>query len=414
METRSRRFLMTLWDGGGNAPPELTIARRLVARGHEVHVLGDPTLAGAAAAVGCSFSPWSRAPNRSTHDLSDDPLTDWEIEDPLDVLRRLRDQLMSGAASDFAAETTIAMNAFRPDALLPDAQLFGSIIAAEAAGLPVAVLNPNLWMVPTPGVGDAAVLRLVTRVVNGGLPELNAARAEYGLEPLSSFYDQILGADRILVLSSETFDASAAFVPDNVRYVGPVLDDPTWIAPWKSPWPESNTSPLILVGFSSVYQNHGPLMQRVIDALATMEVRALVPLGQMLQSSELVAADNVVVVPSAPYSVVLESAAVVVSHCGHGTTMKALAAGVPMVCIPLGRDQDATAARVLEQGAGISLSPSASSDEIRAAIAAVLANDDYRANAVRMSSVIANEHRPIDVVLELEGLIGLDATDADF
>src|SRR5580700_4771478 len=53
METRTRRFLMTLWDGGGNAPPELVVAKRLVARGHQVHVLGDPTLAGAAEAMGC-------------------------------------------------------------------------------------------------------------------------------------------------------------------------------------------------------------------------------------------------------------------------------------------------------------------------------------------------------------------------
>ena len=411
METRARRFLMTLWDGGGNAPPELVVARRLVGRGHQVHVLGDPTLAGAAEAMGCSFSSWSRAPHRSTLDTSDDPLKDWEIEDPLDVLRRLRDQLMSGRASDFAADTRAVIDDFQPHAVLPDAQLFGSVIAAEAAGLPVAVLNPLLWMVPTPGTGDPSILRLINRVVDGGLPELNAARAEYGLAPLTSFYEQILGADLIVVLSSETFDTASAFVPDNVRYVGPVLDDPTWIEAWESPWPESNRDPLVLVGFSSVYQNQASLMQRVIDALATMQVRALVPLGQMLQSSELVAADNVAIVPSAPYSVVLKSAAVVVSHCGHGTTMKALAAGVPMVCIPMGRDQDATADRVVNQRAGVFLTPAASPADIRAAVADVLDNDSYRTNAMRVASVIASEHQPIDVVLELEELVGLDAAE---
>jgi len=30
-----------MWDGGGNVPPELAVARRLVGRGHAVRVLGD-------------------------------------------------------------------------------------------------------------------------------------------------------------------------------------------------------------------------------------------------------------------------------------------------------------------------------------------------------------------------------------
>ena len=74
MKSRPRRFLMTLWDGGGNAPPELGVARRVVERGHQVHVLGDPPLADAAASRGCTFSPWSRAPHRTTLELADDPV----------------------------------------------------------------------------------------------------------------------------------------------------------------------------------------------------------------------------------------------------------------------------------------------------------------------------------------------------
>ncbi len=412
MKSRPRRFLMTLWDGGGNAPPELGVARRLVERGHQVHVLGDPTLADAARAAGCSFSPWSRAPHRTTLDVADDPVKDWEAKDQLDALRLLRDHLMSGPASAFAADTAAVIEAFGPDAVLADAQMFGSVIAAEAVGLPVAVFIPNLWVVPTPGTGTRAVLKFVNRVVNAGLPDLNAARAEYGLEPLSSFYDQILDANRIVVLSSETFDPASRLVPSNVRYVGPVLDDPTWTEPWSSPWPQSNTDPLVLVAFTSVFQDQGPLLQRVIDALSSMKVRGVVALGLMLKPCEFVATPNVAVVQSAPHNVLLKEASVVVSHCGHGTTMKALAAGVPMVCIPMGRDQDATAERVVNQQTGIQLSPTASSAEIRLAIAEVLHHGDYRENALRLASILAREHQPLDVVMELEDLAGLVPSDA--
>jgi hypothetical protein len=37
----SKRFLFAHFEGGGNTPPVCSIVRRLVARGHEVRVLGD-------------------------------------------------------------------------------------------------------------------------------------------------------------------------------------------------------------------------------------------------------------------------------------------------------------------------------------------------------------------------------------
>ena len=393
-------------------PPELGVACRVVERGHLVHVVGDPTIADAAEAAGCSFASWERAPHRRTLDPSGDLLRDWEADDPLDALRRLRDELMSGPAAAFAADTAAAIGAFRPDALLADTNLLGSVIAAEEVGLPVAVVVPNIWEIPTPGTGDPAVLRITNRVLKGGLPGLNAARAEHGLPPLTALYDQVLGADRILVLSSETFDTVSPFVPANVRYVGPVLDDPSWSEPWSSPWPASNTDPLVLVGFSSMYQEQGALVQRVIDALSGLQVRAVVALGRMLPPGEVTGSPNVAVVRSAPHSILMPDASAVVSHCGHGTTMKALAAGVPMVCIPMGRDQDGTAARVVAQGAGVQLSTSASSTDIRAAVRDVLDHEEYRANAARLASILAVEHRPADVVDELERLVGPAGTTA--
>ena len=320
---------------------------------------------------------------------------------------------MSGPASAFAAETAATIAAFGPHALVSDSNLFGSVIAAEAAQLPVAVLIPNIWELPTPGTGGSGVAPPSRhRVLKVGLRDVNAARAGYGLGPLASFYDQILQADRILVLSSEAFDSASPFVPDNVRYVGPVLDDPVWVDPWISPWPEGNTDPLVLVGFSSVYQDQGALLQRVIDALSGLEVRGVVAVGQMIEPSELTATANVTVVASAPHRVLLEEATAVVSHCGHGTTMKTLSAGVPMVCIPMGRDQDATAAQVVRQGAGVRLLPTATSAEIGLAVRDVLDDEGYRDNAVRMASIIAEEHQPLDVVLGLEELVGLVPTDA--
>jgi UDP:flavonoid glycosyltransferase YjiC (YdhE family) len=82
--------------------------------------------------------------------------------------------------------------------------------------------------------------------------------------------------------------------------------------------------------------------------------------------------------------------------------MKALACGVPMVCMPMGRDQDDTAARVVHAGAGLRLKPRSSAEAIARAVTQVLQDDRFRSNARRLGDAIADELRNVDVVAELE------------
>lgn len=58
-------FLLAVIDGGGTVPPALGVASDLVGRGHEVRVLGDPTIEQSARAAGCQFTPWTLAPDCS-------------------------------------------------------------------------------------------------------------------------------------------------------------------------------------------------------------------------------------------------------------------------------------------------------------------------------------------------------------
>jgi MGT family glycosyltransferase len=417
---RARRFLFTLWEGGGTLPPELGVARRLIERGHGVHVLADPTVEDDAAAAGCTFTPWRRAPHRTSLDPAHDLLRDWEVGNPLAMLKRVRDVFVAGPAADYAADTLAEIHAVRPDAVVPDFMLFGATIAAQAAGLPVAPLVPNIWSIPTPGgpaigpgfapartalgrMRDAGMLAMANRLFAGGLPVLNAARRANGLAPLTAFYDQILQCDRILVLSSATFDFAARSVPSHVRYVGPVLDDPHWAEPWTPPWADDDRRPLVLVGFSSTFQDQASVLRRVVEALSSLPVRAVVTLGQMLDEAAVAPADNVAVATSAPHAPILAEAALAVTHCGHGTALKALAAGVPLVCIPMGRDQNDTAARVLHHGAGVRIAPKASAARIRTAVEQVLTQRRFRTAAGRLAATLATE-RVADVVTELESV----------
>ena len=181
------------------------------------------------------------------------------------------------------------------------------------------------------------------------------------------------------------------------------LDEPGWTGPWTHPW-TNDQRPLVLVGLSSTFQNQAPLLQRIVDALATLPVRAIVTTGPAIDPGEVVATDNVRIVRCAPHGPLIDHAAAVVTHCGHGTTLKSLAAGVPIVCIPMGRDQDDTAARVVHHGAGVRLSRAASAGAIRAALTKVLEREQYGAAAKKLATAITDECESSTLMAELESL----------
>jgi UDP:flavonoid glycosyltransferase YjiC (YdhE family) len=85
--------------------------------------------------------------------------------------------------------------------------------------------------------------------------------------------------------------------------------------------------------------------------------------------------------------VVMREAALVVTHGGHGTVMRALVSRTPMLVIPHGRDQNDNAVRVTHRGAGLSLMPDASVDAIRTACSRLFARAavPHRSGAARRS-----------------------------
>ena len=146
-------------------------------------------------------------------------------------------------------------------------------------------------------------------------------------------------------MTSPTFDFTVPQLPDNVCYVGPQLDDPDWAT--QLPWQRRGTEPLVLVATSSIYQHQADLLRRTAQALGRLPVRGVVTTGRAVDPDEIPAPSNVEVLRAAPHRRVLAEASVVVTHAGHGTVVKTLAAGVPLVCMPMGRDQKDNTVRVL-------------------------------------------------------------------
>jgi len=397
----------------------LAVVRRLLARGHAVRVMSDPCNRDEVEAAGATFSPWRRAPHRADKSVESDPLRDWEVKSPPAMIGRLREHLFIGPSLAYAQDLLDELSRFRADVVVTSEMLLGAMAGAEAAGTPCVALSANVYLFPLPGVPpfgpglqpatnvlgrlrDRLIRAIVVREFGKGTAAFNETRRALGLDPLAHPFHQLPRLASHLVLTSAAFDFKSTNPPKQLVYAGPELDDPAWAEPWRSPFDASDRRPLVLVGFSTTFQNQVDVLRRVIAALGELDVRAVVTAGPAIDIASLPSPANVHVCASAPHSQLLKQAAAVVTHAGHGTVIRALAACVPVVCMPMGRDQNENAARVLFHGAGVRVNPTASAAKIRRAVCDVLASPRYRESARRLGEGIAKDARDSRAVSVLE------------
>jgi MGT family glycosyltransferase len=233
-----------------------------------------------------------------------------------------------------------------------------------------------------------AALRLVFARMR---PGLNAVLASHQQAPVGDLFELLDRCADVLVMTSPTFDFQSPDIPANVHFVGPQLDDPDWAA--TDDWRPDGDDPLVLVATSSIFQDQTHLLRRVAAALGQLPVRGLVTTGRAVDPADIPAPANVRVVRAAPHGAVLAETSVVVAHAGHGSVLKALAAGVPLVCMPMGRDQKDNTVRVLRQGAGVRVDKSAPPDRIAAAVRLLLDDPSYTQAARRFAGTLAEEGR---------------------
>jgi len=414
------RFLFTTWEGGGHVQPMLLVARDLAARGHDVLILSDPCNASDASALDVPFRAWTTAPFQTGKTRDDDRLKDHEADNPLAVIQRLLDRVMAGPALAYANDTLAAIDTFAPDAIVSQELLLGPMAAAEARGLPLALLTANIWPLPTipgappfgagmlPAANDeeramhAMVSQMSRSFFQAGLPDLNAARGALGLPPLTDLFEQLDFARAILLATSRVFDFSPAPVPAPFVYVGPYLADPAWVEPFR---PSVDDAPLVLASFSSLYQAQEPMLRAVIAALGQLPVRGVVTTGPAIDPGLFEAPANVVVVRSAPHGEVLTRAAVSITHAGHGSVVRPLMEGVPLLCLPMGRDQNDNAARVTYRGAGLTLPADSSVEAIVVAVRRLLDEPEFKTAAQALGAAIRADEGARDAAEVLERLI---------
>ena len=379
------RVLVVTWDGAGNLVSTLGISQSLVRNGHDVRLLGHRSIDERCGSDGWRFRPFAHT-------------TDYDSTRPLDLageMALMADQLWFSA--NVARDVLDELDREPADVLLVDAMLIGGLCAGEAANVPTVALFHAAFSLFRAGP--------LVEMLAPALPAVAAIRAELGLPPVDAISDVHDRCALNLVAAPREFEPDMPF-PANVTFVGPVLDGPALVQHSDAVDIDDGRDPMVLVSFSTSDQAQVQILQRCIDALAALPARVVVTTGPSIDPAVLAPAANTRVTRFVPHGDVLPHASLVVTHAGMGTVMSALTHGVPMLCLPLGRDQFFNAAMVERLGAGRVVAADAGVPTLAAAARDLLADDETRAGAKRMATVIAGYAGAATAVAELERVAG--------
>jgi UDP:flavonoid glycosyltransferase YjiC (YdhE family) len=131
------------------------------------------------------------------------------------------------------------------------------------------------------------------------------------------------------------------------------------------------------------------LINRVVEAVAGLELDAVLTLGPAVEPDVVRVPDHVRVMAFAEHDRVMPGCAAVIGHGGLGTVLRALAHGVPQLMLPLGRDQTVNAARVERIHAGIRLPADSPPWTIRRQLNRLLADPTFAAGCAQAARRIA-------------------------
>lgn len=357
-------FLYYLTPQTGHVFPLVPTWQELIRRGHRVAVRCHPQHVALLADLGIQAAPVAARITAREQD-------DWRARSPIGALRRSMRTFLDRAVLE-VEDLRAAVRTESPDAVFVDAICWGAGSFAETTGLPwawVAVfpvaiesadLPPRgLGLAPGSGplhvVRDAAVRLAGAAFWRPTLAELNHLRASLGTPPVRDMTELwTRRAPLTAIYMAEPLEYPRSDWPDTVRLVGPgVWSPPAAVPPWLDELGRRG-EPLILVSCSTERQRDDALARTALEALAELDLSVVVTTGASTSMDGPLPA-NARVEQFVPHGPLMERAACVVCPGGMGTVHAALAAGVPVVTVPFGRDQPEVARRVETAGVGVRL-----------------------------------------------------------
>jgi zeaxanthin glucosyltransferase len=371
----------------GHYRPLSNLATELIARGHRATFLHHPDAAPLVEAEGAGFEPIGReAP----------ALAGWTAP-----MAKLKGLIGLGGVMDgmvrftdmFCTQAPDALRRIGADAVISDQLEAGGGLVAEHLGLPFASIAVTVPInrepgIPPPYVGwpyDASEKGLkrnrggwrVSDFLMRGVGESigrNAVRL--GL-PSRRRLEDCLSPTLQISQMVPSLDFRRQALPPGFHYTGPFRRPATEAFEL----PSGDDRPLVYCTLGTLQGSRAGIFRKVARACVKLDLRLLITQGNLgrLKPGDL--PGNPMIHDWVPQEAVIAQAGLVVCHGGMNTVLEPLAAGVPLVVMPLAFEQAAIAARLRHAGVARILSPRTSAGRLAEAIAEAGSGPGFREKA---------------------------------
>ncbi|MCQ0969362.1 glycosyltransferase (plasmid) [Paracoccus sp. TK19116] len=353
---------------GAHAP----LARELVRRGHNVTLLGSRALTPLASEEGLNVAS-----------------LDW-TEPSLGGAGLVRTLTATAAATrGVIRHAPSALASLDPDLAITDQAEPGYALAAEASGIPRITLTAGLPImasdeVPPPFLpwpfdpsvkgrkrnrGGWAVASVLMALQKRALA---AGCRDHGLPLRADMADWTHGVPELRqMIPSLDFPQPR---PANAVSLGPLRDGDV-----TETLPPLGDKPLIFASLGTLAGRRRRLLHAICEAAAPLDATLVLAHAGTLSSAEVAALPGRPLVRNLwPQLPLLDRASVCITHGGMNTVLDCVAAGVPMLTLPLAFEQPGIAARVAHHGVGLTLPPRQRGvGMIRATLRELLSDRDF-------------------------------------
>ncbi|MGP3961070.1 macrolide family glycosyltransferase [Nonomuraea sp. 3N208] len=328
----------------GHVNPTLPVVAELVRRGHSVTYHTSPAFSKEIEATGATVCLYRGG---------DQPLPDPPIPvTMLDGLARTAVAMLPAVLSE--------LRDVRPDLIVHGAACPWGAVAARELDVPAAALFTTFAFnryAPSPTRASWELLAAAAtrpRNVQSYLRSRWELYRRYNTRGLPLFDLANVRQPLNLVFTSRAFQPGVDAFDQSYQFVGPSLGarppDPSFPA-------DRLQAPVLYASLGTVFNADPRLLRTFATALAPLGGTVVVSTGATDPAALGPLPANVLARHFVPQPEVLARAALFVTHGGMNSVNEALYAGVPMLVVPQGADQPLVARRVVELGAGLSISP---------------------------------------------------------
>lgn len=390
MSTHSRHFAIIAPPTPGHVNPLQALGTELISLGHRVTFVHQTDVAPLISRTQMGFEPLSVTIDAGQslagyNAVLAAPTGPVGLTRMIQATARMSERLLKHAPG--------ALDRIRADALIADSAEPAGELLAQSLGLPFAVSVTGLPLlgepdVPPPYLGWKYRANATGRFRNRG----GYWVAERLMRPVTDILESYrrdpglshgrTDARVYVAQCPQALDYARKHLPSNFHY--------------GSPWRlqsladidlQEDDRPLIFCSLGTLQGSRRRLFATMSAACATIGARAVIGHGGGLSSTQAAALPGDPLVRAFwPQESVLRRCSAAVLHGGFNTTLDALAAGVPIVALPIAFEQPGTAARLKWLGAGEVASPGfVTVRSLAAKLTRVMSDPSYRRVAASLS-----------------------------